>query len=150
MAPIPIPCVGRDTRRMPLQQTPTAGVTSVTPLRLPPEPAGLSDARGRVEELPELDVGALLELLERGPLSAAELRILLTVLERERAVSELAEAFGRRPVEIRRTGARLYGRGLLRWRHTGPGKEAMFGITPSGLATLRPLLAAAGARAQAA
>ena len=135
---------------MPLHPTPAPGVTSITPRRFPAEAADLSDARVRAEQLPELDVGALLELLECGPLSAAELRILLAVLERERAVSELAEAFGRRPVEIRRTGARLYGRGLLRWRHTGPGKEAMFGITPSALATLRPLLAAAGARAQAA
>ena len=147
MAPIPVPRAGRDTRRMPLHQTPTPGVTSIIPRRLPAGAAGLSDARVRAGQLPELDVGALLELLERGPLSAAELRILLAVLERERAVSELAEAFGRRPVEIRRSGARLYARGLLHWRHTGPGKEAVFGITPSGLATLRPLLTAARARA---
>jgi DNA-binding MarR family transcriptional regulator len=90
-------------------------------------------------------VDRALGLLERRRLSATELRILLAVVDREVSVSELADAFGRRPLEIRRAAARLYARGLLRWRHDAMRREAVFAITPAGLATVRPLLTAAGA-----
>lgn len=98
---------------------------------------------------PERTLDGLLELLERRRLSATELRILLAVFGREVPVSELAESFGRPAVEIRRTGARLYARGLLRWRHDAASEEAVFGVTPAGLTTLRPLLTAAASGSQA-
>ena len=65
---------------------------------------------------------------------------MLAAHEREIAVSELAERFGRRAVDIRRIGARLYGRGLLRWRDSGEPDEALFGLTQAGTATVRPFL----------
>lgn len=83
-----------------------------------------------------------LDLLERRRLAAAELRILLALLVGDGADSELAEAFGRSPEEIRRTAERLYARGLLSWRHDPRRDAAVFAITPAGLAMLRPLLAA--------
>lgn len=122
----------------------TAAPVTSRRLRVAPGPA--ADTAGGA-----LDTDALLELLERGPLTAGELRILLELLDGERAVSELASTFGQLPVQVRRTGARLLGRGLLRWRQTGSGKEdAVFGITLTGLATLGPLLADAGVRVRAA
>jgi len=94
---------------------------------------------------PALD--RVLELLERSRLSATELRILVALLGSEMPVYELAETLGRPSVEIRREGGRLYVRGLLRWRHDAVSSETVFGITRTGLATLRPLLtAAAGAQ----
>lgn len=96
------------------------------------------------------DIDAVLDVVERGPLIAGELRILLALLDGERAISELARTFGHRSADIRRTGARLLGRGLIRWRQTGPGKEAVFGISPAGLAALRPLRADPAAHVQAA
>jgi hypothetical protein len=92
----------------------------------------------------------LLELLERHRLPAAELRLLLASVEGDRSVSELAERFGRPAVEIRRTGARLYARGLLDWRHEDGSREAVFGLTRAGLETVQPLLSDAGIRALAA
>lgn len=104
-----------------------------------------ADAQTRAAPTPKLALDGLLELLERRRLSATELRILLAVLDREVAASELAETFGRRSLDIRRAAARLYARGLLRWRHDTGRREAVFGITRAGLATVRPLLTAAGA-----
>jgi len=91
---------------------------------------------------PALDL--VLELLERRELSAAELRILLAVFDREATVSELAESLRRDAGEIRRIGARLYARGFLRRRHESSRMETVVGITRAGLATVRPLLSAAG------
>jgi len=104
-----------------------------------------ADAQTRAAPTAVLALDALLELLERRRLSATELRILLAVLDREVPVSELAETFGWRSLDIRRAAARLYARGLLRWRHDAGSKEAVFGITRAGLATVRPLVTAAGA-----
>ena len=103
----------------------------------------------RTTRTPERALDTLLELLERGRLSATELRILLAVLGRQMPVHELAESFGRPLLEIRQAGARLYARGLLSWRHDGANKEAVFAITPAGLTTLRPLLTAVASGAQA-
>ena len=88
----------------------------------------------------ERAIDRALELLERSRLSSSELRILLAVRDGEVSVSALAEAFDRRPLQLRRTAARLYGRGLLRWRGDAATKEAVFGITPAGRAMVRPLL----------
>jgi predicted transcriptional regulator len=104
-----------------------------------------ADAQTRAAPTAKLALDGLLELLERRRLSATELRILLAVLDREVPVSELAETFGRRSLDIRRAAARLYARGLVRWRHDAWSGEAVFGITRAGLATVRPLLIAAGA-----
>ena len=135
---------------MPVHQTVEPGVAS-------PDRGGLRvvlahhpDAQVRTTRTPERALDTLLELLERRRLSATELRILLAVLGSEMPVHELAESFGRPPVEIRRNGARLYARGLLNWRHDGASKGAVFAITPAGLATLRPLVTAAASGALAA
>jgi predicted transcriptional regulator len=86
----------------------------------------------------------VLELLERRHLSATESRVLLAVLDREASLCELAEALDRRPIEIRRAGRSLAGRGLVRWRHVGVRKATRLTITPGGLATVQGLLTAAG------
>jgi len=86
----------------------------------------------------------MLELLRRHRLSATEMRVLLALLDREASLSELAEALGQRPVEIRRAGRSLSARGLVRWHHVGRRKETHIEITAQGLATIRALLPAAG------
>jgi hypothetical protein len=80
-------------------------------------------------------------LLERRGLSPSELRILLAVRNRDVTVRELARRFDRRPVEVRRTGARLFARGLLGWRQGSWRDDVVLGITRDGAATLGPLLA---------
>ena len=90
----------------------------------------------------------VLELIERRQLGASELRVLLALVEHDRAISELARLLAVRPRDVRQLGERLYARGLLRWseRH---GPEPILGITSSGLNVARPLLTAAGLRAAA-
>lgn len=92
----------------------------------------------------------LLELAERRRLSAAELRILLRLVDREAGIPELAEALDQRPVDVRRCGRRLSARGLVSWRHAGPLKHTRLAITPAGLTTIRALLTAAGRVVEAA
>lgn len=98
------------------------------------------DSQARATRARARAVDGALELLERSRLSPSELRILLAVRDGEVSVSALAEAFDRRPLQLRRTAARLYARGLLRWRHDAATKEAVFGISPAGRAMVRPLL----------
>ena len=98
------------------------------------------DSHARATRARAHAVDRALDLLERSGLSSSELRILLAIRDGEVSVSALAEAFDRRPVQLRRTAARLYARGLLHWRHEGATKEAVFGITPAGRAMVRPLL----------
>ena len=86
----------------------------------------------------------VLELVGRRRLSAAELRILLRLVDRDAGIPELAEALDERTVDVRRCGRRLSARGLVRWRHAGTRKETRLGITPAGLTTVRALLTAAG------
>jgi hypothetical protein len=86
----------------------------------------------------------LLELVGRRRLSAAELRILLQLVDREAGIPELAEALDQRPIDVRRCGRRLSARGLVSWRHAGPLKHTQLTITPAGVATVRALLTAAG------
>lgn len=85
----------------------------------------------------------VLELVGRRQLSAAELRILVRLIDREASIPELAEALDERPVDVRRCGRRLSARGLVSWRHAGPLKHTQLSITPAGLTTVRALLAAA-------
>lgn len=103
-----------------------------------------SATRGAAAAAPALD--QVVEFLERRGLSASELRVLLAVRNNEVTVSELARTLGRPPVEIRRTGARLYALGLLRWRHDARSMETVLGATRAGLTAVRPLTAAAGPR----
>jgi hypothetical protein len=96
--------------------------------------------RPRTDRRFQTALDRVLDLLWRYRLSPDELRILLAVHEHEVPVSELAERFGRRAVEIRRSAAPLYARGLLRWRDTGEPDAALFGLTPAGTLTVRPFL----------
>jgi DNA-binding MarR family transcriptional regulator len=86
----------------------------------------------------------VLELVGRRRLSAAELRLLLRLIDREAGIPELAEALGGRPGDVRRGGRRLAARGLVRWRHVGPRKDTRLAITPTGLTTVQALLTAVG------
>jgi DNA-binding MarR family transcriptional regulator len=81
----------------------------------------------------------VLELVERRHLSATELRVLFALIDGEASLFELAEALVRRPIEIRRAGRSLAGRGLVRWRHVGVRKATRLTITPAGLATVEAL-----------
>ena len=87
-----------------------------------------------------------LGVLEQHRLSPAELRILLALREGDLELDELARSFERRPIEVRRAAARLYARGLLRWRHSPrPGvsreKDEVLGVTGAGRSVIRPLTA---------
>jgi DNA-binding MarR family transcriptional regulator len=92
----------------------------------------------------------LLELVERRKLSATELRVLLTLLDRGACLSDLAEALDARPDQITGAGRRLSMRGLIRWHHVGRRQQTRLEITSSGLTTVRALLTAAGATSAAA
>jgi hypothetical protein len=107
-----------------------------------PATDGRADAHAPAAHAAETAVDHVLELIEHSRLSAQELRILLALVDREATDLELAEASGWASWEIRRTAARLYGRGLLRWRDDIKRRAAIFGITPPGLAMVRPLVAA--------
>jgi hypothetical protein len=72
-----------------------------------------ADAQTEVARTAEAAINRTLDLIERRRLAAAELRILLALLDGEGADSELAEAFGRPSEEIRRAAERLCGRS---WR----------------------------------
>jgi DNA-binding MarR family transcriptional regulator len=85
----------------------------------------------------------MLELLQRRRLSATETRVLLALIDRLASLSELADALGQRPVEIRRAGRSLSARGLVRWHHVGRRKETHVEITAEGMAAIRALLPAA-------
>ena len=85
----------------------------------------------------------LLELIGRRGLSAAELRFLLRLVDREAGIPELAEALGQRPGDVWRSGRRLAARGLVRWHHVGTRQKTQMAITPAGLTTVQALLTAA-------
>jgi DNA-binding MarR family transcriptional regulator len=91
----------------------------------------------------------VLELLERRRLSATELRVLLALYDRERTIADLAEELGRPPHATWRAGRALSARGLARWHHVGRRKRTTVGLSPAGLAAMRPLLTAAGEAAEA-
>jgi DNA-binding MarR family transcriptional regulator len=84
----------------------------------------------------------VLELAERRQLGPSELRVLLALVDRDRAVSELARLLAVRSGDVSLLGERLYARGLLRWSER-PGHEPILGITRAGLNVARPLLTAA-------
>jgi DNA-binding MarR family transcriptional regulator len=88
-------------------------------------------------------VDRVLEVFDRCGLSPCELRVLLTLLDREASLPEIAEALGKPASEVTRAGRRLATRGLVRWYHVGAREETRLVITARGLATMRTLLAAA-------
>jgi DNA-binding MarR family transcriptional regulator len=90
----------------------------------------------------------ILQLFERRKLSATELRVLLSLIDRGAGVSDLADALDQTPGEITRAGRSLSMRGLIRAHHVGSRKETRFDITSSGLTTVRALLTAFGATAE--
>lgn len=110
----------------------------------PPRVPNGRHADGSISGTARAALDRVLELLGRRQLSATELRVLLRLLDREASLSELAEALGYPPVEIRRASRSLAMRGLVRWRHVGRRKRTRLAITAAGLATVRALLTAAG------
>ena len=88
-------------------------------------------------------VDRVLEVFDRSGLSPCELRVLLTLLDREASLPEIADALGKPPSEVTRAGRRLATRGLVRWYHVGAREETRLVITARGLATMQSLLAAA-------
>jgi DNA-binding MarR family transcriptional regulator len=91
-----------------------------------------------------LALDRVLELVDRRRLSAAELRMLLRLVDREATIPELAEALDERPLDVRHCARRLSARGLVSWRHAGPRKHTQLAITPAGMTTVRALLTATG------
>jgi DNA-binding MarR family transcriptional regulator len=87
------------------------------------------------------EIDRLLEVLECRGLSLAELRVLFCLLGREASLAEVAEALGKTPREVSRTGSRLARRGLVRWYHVGPRDETRLTITMNGRVTVQALLA---------
>jgi DNA-binding MarR family transcriptional regulator len=88
---------------------------------------------------------ATLDLLERRRLSAGELKILLALANQEMTIFELAVSLDQHTAVTRRTGARLYARGLVHWRDVraragSRGTEPLLRITEAGRLLLRPLI----------
>jgi DNA-binding MarR family transcriptional regulator len=99
-------------------------------------PLLISEADGALDRV--------LQVFERGQHSATEMRVLLRLVDRSGAgIGELAEQLGCRPAEITHAGRRLAMRGLVRTHQAGRPEQTLMEITPSGLATVRTLLAAA-------
>lgn len=104
-----------------------------------------SAADRRTDRRPSSGIDAALDLLERDRLAAGELRILLALVDRDATISDVAKWLRRKPRDVRLAAARLYARGLLRWRFRRSKdrpleKEEVLGITGDGLGTIRPLL----------
>lgn len=89
-----------------------------------------------------------LELAGRRRLEAADLRVLLALLDRDESLSELAESLHLPPAEIRCAGRSLAMHGLVRWLHPGPRHETRLEITPGGLTTVEALLTPRDASAE--
>lgn len=83
----------------------------------------------------------LLATLERGELSPTEIRVLLSLAEREATVAELTDALQQRRGALTSVVYRLAMRGLIRRRfETGQRSGFVFAITSAGMLALRPLL----------
>jgi hypothetical protein len=134
-------CVMDQVLKMPRYETVEAAARSLTPRRRIADPRRRGDVTRTERRRLTLDRG--LELLEQRRLSATELRLLLALLDGEAPVRTLAQTLRLTDTQVRRAGARLYVRNLIRWRD-GDDRATMLDVTPAGLATVRPLLAAAG------
>jgi DNA-binding MarR family transcriptional regulator len=92
-------------------------------------------------------LGRVLEVLERGHHSATELRVLIELAgRRDASIPDLAQALAERPADIRPAARRLEMEGLIRSHHDGRAELVLLAVTAAGLAAIRPLLAAAGAK----
>jgi DNA-binding MarR family transcriptional regulator len=87
------------------------------------------------------EIDRVLAMVERRGLAPGELRLLFRLLDREASLTELADALGRQPGEVSRSGGRLARRGLVRWYHVGPRDETRLTITKDGRARVQALLA---------
>jgi DNA-binding MarR family transcriptional regulator len=98
---------------------------------------------------PQRSLDDLLATLERGELSPTEIRVLLSLAEREATVAELTDALQQRPGALTSVVYRLAMRGLIRRRfESGQRSGFVFAITSVGMLALRPLLQrVTGARA---
>jgi DNA-binding MarR family transcriptional regulator len=90
---------------------------------------------------PQRALDDLLATLERGELSPTEVRVLLSLAEREATVAELTDALQQRPGALTSVVYRLAMRGLIRRRfESGQWSGFVFAITSAGMLALRPLL----------
>jgi DNA-binding MarR family transcriptional regulator len=90
----------------------------------------------------------LLRLVGHQPHSAAELRLLVALVDRELTVAELADRLdGPSLADVTQMARRLATAGLIRYRISRERRETVLAITCSGLLTVRPLLTAAAAAA---
>jgi DNA-binding MarR family transcriptional regulator len=90
---------------------------------------------------PERALDDLLATLERGELSPTEIRVLLSLAEREATVAELTDALQHRPGALTSVAYRLAMRGLIRRRFESRQRSGfVFAITPAGTLALCPLL----------
>jgi DNA-binding MarR family transcriptional regulator len=84
---------------------------------------------------------ALLATLQRGDLSALELRMLLWLKDRVGTQRELADALDVNRGAVGRAATRLAMRGLIRRRFDGAGPSRfILSVTSTGLSALAPLL----------
>jgi DNA-binding MarR family transcriptional regulator len=92
---------------------------------------------------PGLD--AVLKLVERGRHSAAELRVLLALVDRRDAsLDELADVLDAPTADLRPAARQLGRRGLVRSWHLARTEQTLFELTAAGRATVQELLTAAG------
>jgi len=83
----------------------------------------------------------VLEMLEQQRRSAAELRLLVALVDHEMTVAELADRLDGRSLEdVTNTARRLATAGLVRYRLCHERGETTLAITCSGLVTVRPLM----------
>jgi DNA-binding MarR family transcriptional regulator len=83
----------------------------------------------------------LLAAIDRGLVTASELRILLRLSARDGTGEELTDSIGQAPEEITRATTRLDKRGLIKRRFESDAPLGfVFSITEAGRSTLDPLL----------
>jgi hypothetical protein len=80
--------------------------------------------------------------------SAAELRLLVALSERDLTLAEASDRLGdRSPEEIAQTARRLAGARLIRYGLSHQRGETVLSITGAGLVSVRPLLSAVSSAA---
>ena len=100
-------------------------------------------ARGRLDNAVRGRLDRVLQLIERRPMSALELRILLRLVDGQATVPALAEALERPTTEVWVAARDLARRGFAVRRSDGPGCESVYATTRTGVTTIRPLMTAA-------
>ena len=96
--------------------------------------------RRRTDAVAEAELAHLLETLQRGDFSPLELRILLSLRERDFAQPELTDTLNT-PGSIGPAVRDLARRGLVRcWFERGRHPQFVMSITPGGLRALAPIV----------